>query len=70
MAAELSDWKEEEDERQEQFKDKVSQADHIKRIRERAEEARKKTEESADSLFAEIAGQINGTDHQKLRDSD
>jgi len=70
MAAELSDWKEEEDERQEQFKDKVSQADHIKRIRERAEAARKKTEESADSLFAEIAGQISGTDHQKLRDSD
>ncbi len=70
MAAELNDWKEEEEERQEQFKDKVSQAEHIKRIMERAETARKKTQESADSLSTDIADQISSTDHHKLRDSD
>ncbi|MCK5668750.1 MAG: hypothetical protein KAI15_06665 [Gammaproteobacteria bacterium] len=70
MQAELNDWIEEEDERQGQFEDKVSQAEHIKRIRERAEAARKKTEEAADDLFADIADQISSTDHQKLRDSD
>lgn len=70
MAAELDDWKEEEEERQEQFKETVSQAEHIKRIRERAETARKETEESADSLFSDIASQISSSDHHKLRDSD
>ena len=70
MQSELNDWIEEEDERQEQFKDSVSQAEHIKRIRERAEAARQKTEDAADNLFSDIAGQISSTDHHKLRDSD
>jgi tetratricopeptide (TPR) repeat protein len=70
MQAELNDWIEEEDERQEQFKDSVSQAEHIKRIRERAEAARQKTEEAADNLFSDISDQISSTDHHKLRDSD
>jgi len=70
MQAELNDWIEEEDERQDQFKDSVSQAEHIKRIRERAEAARQETEEAADNLFSDIADQISSTDHQKLRDSD
>jgi hypothetical protein len=70
MQAELNDWIEEDDEKQEQFKDSVSQAEHIKRIRERAETARQKTEEAADNLFSDIADQISSTDHHKLRDSD
>jgi len=70
MAAELDDWKEEEEERQEQFKEKESQAEHIKRIMKRAEAARKKTQDAADDLFSDVADQISGTDHQKLRDSD
>ena len=70
MQAELNDWVEEEDERQEEFKDSVSQAEHIKRIRERAEAARQKTEKAADNLFSDIADQISSTDHHKLRDSD
>ncbi len=70
MEAELSDWKEEEVEREKQFEGRESQAEHIKRIRERTEAARKKTQEAADDLFADIAGQISGTDHHKLRDSD
>jgi len=70
MQAELNDWIEEEDERQDQFKDSVSQAEHIKRIRERAEAARQKTKDAADNLFSDVADQISSTDHQKLRDSD
>jgi hypothetical protein len=71
MEAELSDWKEEEEvEREKQFEGRESQTEHIKRIGERAEAARKKTQDDADDLFADIAGQISGTDHHKLRDSD
>ncbi|MCH8845180.1 MAG: cyclic nucleotide-binding domain-containing protein [Proteobacteria bacterium] len=67
MAAELNEWKEEEEVRQEQFKGKESQAEHIRRIRERAEAAREKMKESADDMFADIASQIDSTDHHKLR---
>jgi len=71
MEAELNEWKEGEMKRQKQFDGKESQAEHIRRIRERAEAARKKTEEAAEDLFSDIAdqinGQINGTDHRKLR---
>jgi CRP-like cAMP-binding protein len=70
MEAELSDWKVEEVEREKQFEGRESQTEHIKRIGERAEAARKKTQDDADDLFADIAGQISGTDHHKLRDSD
>jgi len=54
-------------ERQKQFEGKESQAEHIRRIRERAEAAREKTKEAAEDLFSDIADQINGTDHHKLR---
>ncbi len=67
MEAELTEWKEEEEERQEQFEGKESQAEHIRRIQERAEAAREKMKESADDMFADIASQIGGTDHHKLR---
>lgn len=70
MEAELNDWKEDEVEREKQFEGKESQADHIKRIRERAEEAKRKTAEDADSLFSDISSQISGDSHHKLRDSD
>ncbi len=46
IAAELYDWKEED--RREQFKKKVFQAEHIKRIKKRAEIARGKMREAAD----------------------
>jgi CRP-like cAMP-binding protein len=69
MQAELNDWIDD-DERQDQFKDSVSQAEHINRIREHAEAARQKTEEATDNLFSDIADQISSTDHHKLRDSD
>ena len=67
MEAELNEWKEGEIERQKQFEGKASQAEHIRRIRERAEAAREKTKEAAEDLFSDIADQINGTDHHKLR---
>jgi len=70
MAAELSEWKEEEGVRQEQFEGKESQAEHIKRIRECAEEARNKIQESTENLFADISSQISDDSHHKLRDSD
>ncbi|RKZ71183.1 MAG: hypothetical protein DRQ48_04410 [Gammaproteobacteria bacterium] len=70
MEAELSDWKVEEIEKEKQFEGRESQAEHIKRIGERAEAAKKKTQDAADDLFSDIAGQISGTDHHKLRDSD
>jgi CRP-like cAMP-binding protein len=70
MEVELSDWKDEEVEREKHFEGRESQAEHIKRIKERAEAARKKTQDAADDLFSDIADQISSTDHHKLRDSD
>jgi CRP-like cAMP-binding protein len=67
MEAELSDWKDEEVEREKQFEGRESQTEHIKRITESAEAARKKTQDAADGLFADIADQISDTDHHKLR---
>ncbi len=67
MAAELSDWKEEEEVRQEQFEGKESTAEHIRRIKERAEAAKKMREESTQSLFADVSELISDTSHHKLR---
>ncbi len=67
MAAELNEWKEEEDGRQEKFEDQESQAEHIRRIQERSVAARKKTADSAEDLFADISSQINDDSHHKLR---
>jgi len=70
MAAELNEWKEEEEVRQEQFDDKESQAEHIKRISERAQAARRDIQESTENLFSDISSQISDDSHHKLRDSD
>ncbi len=67
MAAELINWKEEEEVRQEQFTDKESTAEHIRRIKERAEAAKKMREESTQSLFADVSELISDTSHHKLR---
>jgi hypothetical protein len=67
MEAELNDWKEDEVEREKQFEGRESQAEHIKRIKERAEAARKGMQESTESLFDDIASQISSNDHHKLR---
>ena len=67
MEAELNDWKDEEVEREKQFEGRESQAEHIKRITEHSEAAKKKSQDAADNLFADIADQISSTDHQKLR---
>ena len=67
MQAELNEWKEEEDERQEQFIGKESQEEHIRRIQERAAEAQKKTKDAAEDMFADISSQIIDDSHHKLR---
>ena len=67
MAAELNNWKEEEEVRQEQFAGKESTAEHIRRIKERAEAAKKMREESTQSLFTDVSELISDTSHHKLR---
>lgn len=67
MAAELNEWKVEEEERQKQFEGKESTEVHIRRIKERAEAAKKMREESTQSLFADISELISDTSHHKLR---
>ncbi len=67
LESELDEWKEEEVVREKQFEGRESQAEHIRRIKERAEEARKKTQESTDNLFSDISKQISDTSHHKLR---
>lgn len=67
MEAELDEWKAEEVVREKQFEGRESQAEHIRRIKQRAEEARKKTQESTENLFSDISEQISDTSHHKLR---
>jgi CRP-like cAMP-binding protein len=67
MQEELEEWEEEEVEREKQFEGRESQAEHIKRIKERAEAAKKKMQESTESLFDDITSQISSDDHHKLR---
>ncbi len=70
MAAELDNWKKQENKKQEQFLAKESQLERIRRITERAEAAKKKQEETVENLFAEISAQISDDSHRKLIDSD
>lgn len=65
MRSELNDWKDGEVEREKQFEGRVLQAERIKRIREKAEEAKRKAREAADTLFSDIASQISSDDHNK-----
>jgi len=67
LEAELNTWKKEEEKRQEQFKGQDSQAEHIRRIHERAVAASKSTKESEEHLFADVSAQISDVSHHKLR---
>lgn len=67
MEVDLSNWKEEEVEREKQFEGKISQVEHIKRIKESVETARKKAQKSTENLFSDISSQISDDSHHKLR---
>ena len=67
MEAELKEWKEDEDERLKQFEGEESQVAHIKRIQEKAIEAKKMQEESTQSLFADVSQLIKDHSHKNTR---
>ena len=67
LEAELNAWKKEEEKKQEQFKGQDSQAEHIKRIHDRAMAAKNITKESEEDLFADVSAQISDVSHHKLR---
>ncbi len=60
VEAELAEFMEDYEDQAKERTVVVAHADHVKRIREKSEQARKETENATDDLFSDIASQLEG----------
>ena len=62
LAADLESFKEELDEQEKEYANAKTQMEHMRRIKERAAEAKKAAEDADSDLLSDIAGQLGGAD--------